>query len=109
MNTSFDVGQRIGFLPFGAAIGFAGLLAACGGGGLGGAGSNAAPVAAEAVRVAASEDDPAVRTVPRATCSEEDHPETALQGQVPAALRANGFQGFNCNLQLIGQFRGEGA
>ena len=108
MNTSFDVGQRIGFLPLGVAIGFAGLLAACGGG-LGGAGSNAAPVAAEAVRVAVSDDDPAIRTVPRASCSEEDNPETALQGQVPAALRASGFQGFNCNLKLVGQSRGEGA
>ena len=44
-----DNGQGIGFLPLSAAIGFAGLLAACGGGGLGGAGSNAAPVAAETV------------------------------------------------------------
>jgi hypothetical protein len=32
-----------------------------------------------------------------------------LQGQVPAALRAAGFQGFNCNLELIGQSRGDGA
>jgi len=109
MNTSFDVGQRIGFPALGVAIGFAGLLAACGGGGLGEAGSNAVPVAAEAVRVAVSDDDPAIRTVPRANCSEEDNPETALQGQVPAALRASGFQGFNCNLKLVGQSRGEGA
>jgi hypothetical protein len=109
MNASFDVGQRIGFLPLGVAIGFAGLLAACGGGGLGETGSNAAPLAAEAVRVAVSDDDLAIRTVPRASCSEEDHPETALQGQVPAALRASGFQGFNCNLKLVGQSRGEGA
>jgi len=48
-------------------------------------------------------------TVPKATCGANDHPETGLQGQVPAALRAAGFQGFNCNLQLIGQSRGEGA
>ncbi len=48
-------------------------------------------------------------TVARAVCGPNDHPETALQGQVPANLRAAGFQGFNCNLQLIGQSRGDGA
>ena len=49
------------------------------------------------------------RTVPKATCGPEDHPEIALQGQVPAPLRASGFHGFNCNLTLIGQSRGDGA
>src|SRR6266849_7032069 len=48
-------------------------------------------------------------TVPRAVCGPNDHPETALQGQVPANLRAAGFQGFDCNLQLVGQSRGDGA
>src|SRR5215831_6806933 len=48
-------------------------------------------------------------TVPKATCGPGDHPETALQGQVPAALRAAGFKGFNCNLELIAQSKGEGA
>jgi hypothetical protein len=48
-------------------------------------------------------------TVTKAVCGPEDHPETALQGQVPAALRATGFQGFNCNLKLVGQSRGDGA
>jgi hypothetical protein len=37
-----------------------------------------------------------------------DRPETGLQGQVPAALRQSGFEGFNCNLELVGQFEGEG-
>jgi hypothetical protein len=55
------------------------------------------------------DDSPAPLTVPKATCGPDDHPETALQGQVPAALRAAGFHGFNCNLQLIGQSRGDGA
>jgi len=56
------------------------------------------------------EDDPGVfKTVPKAVCGASDHPETALQGQVPAALRASGFHGFNCNLELIGQSRGDGA
>ncbi len=51
----------------------------------------------------------APRAVPKAACGPEDHPEIALQGQVPAALRASGFQGFNCNLKLIGQSRSDGA
>jgi hypothetical protein len=48
-------------------------------------------------------------TVPKARSGPNDRPETALQGQVPAALRAAGFKGFNCNLELIGQSRGDGA
>jgi hypothetical protein len=57
------------------------------------------------------DDSPAFRTVPKATCGPNDHPESALQGQVPAAMRttSNPFQGFNCNLELIGQVRGSGA
>src|SRR5437660_7075813 len=47
--------------------------------------------------------------VPKAVCGPGDKPETGLQGQVPAALRAAGFQGFSCNLKLIGQVRDEGA
>ena len=55
--------------------------------------------------------EPPPLTVPKAACGRRDHPETALQGQVPAALRNsnNGFQGFNCNLELVGQVRGDGA
>jgi hypothetical protein len=48
-------------------------------------------------------------TVPKASCGPGDKPETALQGQVPAAVRAAGFTGSNCNLQLIGQYKGDGA
>src|ERR1700756_2486387 len=48
-------------------------------------------------------------TVTKAVCGLEDHAETALQGQVPASLRASGFLGFNCNLKLVGQSRGDGA
>src|SRR5258708_21943037 len=47
--------------------------------------------------------------VPKATCGPNDHPEIALQGQVPAALRATGFHGFNCNLELISQSKIDGA
>ena len=54
-------------------------------------------------------DAPIPLTVPKAKCGPNDHPETALQGQVPAAMRAAGFQGFNCNLELVGQARGDGA
>jgi hypothetical protein len=57
---------------------------------------------------AAKPADEAPLTVPKAVCGPGDHPETALQGQVPAALRT-GFKGFNCNLDLIGQSRGDGA
>jgi hypothetical protein len=55
-----------------------------------------------------SQDKAAVPVVAKATCGPGDHPETALQGQVPANLRSSGFHGFNCNLQLIGQSRGDG-
>jgi hypothetical protein len=47
--------------------------------------------------------------VPKAVCGPGDKPETGLQGQVPMALRTEGFQGFSCNLQLLAQVRGEGA
>jgi hypothetical protein len=43
-----------------------------------------------------------------AGCASGDHPEPALQGQVPAAIRANGFDGFNCNLALMSQHAGPG-
>ena len=43
-----------------------------------------------------------------ASCAGGDTPETALQGQVPAALRQSGYTGFNCNLKLVGQYQGEG-
>src|SRR3989441_7434460 len=56
-----------------------------------------------------SDQGPVPLTVPKATCGPNDHPETGLQGQVPAALRAAGFKGFNCNLELIGQSKGDGA
>jgi hypothetical protein len=92
------------------------ILASCGGGSSGGSMSQAAPaMASKAVVTAAAvatEDDDGnggFRSVPKASCGEEDNPETALQGQVPAALRASGFKGFSCNLKLVGQTRGDGA
>jgi hypothetical protein len=56
-----------------------------------------------------SNNDEVTFNVSKASCGSGDKPETALQGQVPAALRASGFTGFNCNLQLLGQNRGDGA
>ncbi len=69
-------------------------------------------VAISCVGLAYADNDrggPIPLTVPKATCGPNDHPETGLQGQVSAALRATGFHGFNCNLELVGQFRGNGA
>jgi len=40
-----------------------------------------------------SDDKPIPLTVPKAVCGPHDNPETALQGQVPAAMRAVGFKG----------------
>jgi len=54
-------------------------------------------------------DKPIPLTVPKAKCGPGDRPESALQGQVPIAMRVAGFKGFNCNLELIGQHRGDGA
>jgi hypothetical protein len=56
-----------------------------------------------------------VGPVPKAVCGHSDHTESGLQGQTTSAERAvvNGHtdseRGYNCNLQLVGQFRGEGA
>ena len=75
-------------LPIAAAA----ILAACGGGSDDNSDPGAVPL-----------------TVPKvASCASGSTPETALQGQVPAALRASGFKGFNCNLTLVGQSQNEG-
>jgi hypothetical protein len=52
--------------------------------------------------------DTDIMTVQKAECGPGSRPETGLQGQVPAALRQAGFQGFSCNLELVGQSRNEG-
>ena len=70
-----------------------GILAACGGD------DDETPVDNGAVPL----------TVPKvASCAAGGVAESGLQGQVPAALRASGFKGFNCNLSLVGQLQGEG-
>ena len=53
--------------------------------------------------------------VPKAECGPNDSTESGLQGQTTSGERAvvNGHTdselGYNCNLELVGQFRGEGA
>jgi hypothetical protein len=50
-------------------------------------------------------------SVPKAECGPNDRVETGLQGQTTVAERESGLSalGFNCNLELVGQFEGEGA
>jgi len=53
--------------------------------------------------------EPDARTAAKvASCASGDRPEPALQGQVPASVRATGFDGYNCNLALEGQYAGIG-
>jgi hypothetical protein len=49
--------------------------------------------------------------VPKAQCGPSDRAESGLQGQTTSDERASGDSelGYNCNLALVGQFRGEGA
>ncbi|HZD02907.1 MAG TPA: hypothetical protein VFA46_22755 [Actinomycetes bacterium] len=49
--------------------------------------------------------------VPKAHCGPNDRVESGLQGQTTLAERLSGDseRGYNCNLQLVGQFQGEGS
>lgn len=55
--------------------------------------------------------DPWVTPVPKAHCGRYDWTETGLQGQTSMNERISGLSelGFNCNLDLVSQFQGEGA
>ena len=57
--------------------------------------------------------DPAPWTgpVPKADCGPRDRPESGLQGETTYEERFSGDSelGYNCNLRLVGRFRGEGA
>lgn len=50
-------------------------------------------------------------TVPTAHCGAGSSPETGMQGQVSLADRQSGRsqQGYNCNLELVGQYQGAGS
>lgn len=49
-------------------------------------------------------------TTPKATCGPGSLPETGLQGEVPLAdqLSTRSMQGYRCNLELVGQYAGNG-
>lgn len=47
--------------------------------------------------------------IPKAKCRPSDNAEAGLQGQVPLSARLAGYQGNNCNMDLVGQLEGEGA
>src|SRR5215831_3421123 len=49
--------------------------------------------------------------VPKAQCGLSDRTEKGLQGQTTSQERVSGDSqlGYKCNLELVGQFRGEGA
>jgi hypothetical protein len=50
-------------------------------------------------------------SVPKATCGRGDRTESGLQGQTTPEERFSGDseRGYNCNLKLVSQFRGEGS
>src|SRR5207253_2176990 len=60
----------------------------------------------------AKEPEPATRMgpVPKANCGPTDRTEGGLQGETTRQERLSGDSenGYNCNLELVGQFRGEG-
>jgi hypothetical protein len=54
---------------------------------------------------------PWLTSVPKAQCGASDRPETGLQGQTTLAERTSGASetAYNCNLDLVGQYQGQGA
>lgn len=73
------------------------VLAGCG---------NSVPTAAPG---ADSTPVPWQQPVPKAVCRPGDVLEVGLQGQVTILERLQGFKGTRCNLELVGQWPGEGA
>ncbi|MCQ8895020.1 hypothetical protein NQT62_01045 [Limnobacter humi] len=75
-----------------------------------GSNSSAGGSAGSVVRPSESPGGTVVQTaIPRATCRTSDAPEKGLQGQVALADRLAGFTGYHCNMDLVGQYEGEGA
>jgi hypothetical protein len=58
-----------------------------------------------------SEPVPLTGSVPKASCGRGDRPESGLQGQTTPEERFSGDseRGYNCNLALVSQFKGEGS
>jgi hypothetical protein len=54
---------------------------------------------------------PFAGTVPKAHCGPGDHTESGLQGETTQQERFSGDseRAYNCNLELVGEYRGEGA
>ncbi len=75
------------------------LLVACGGG--------QSPLADPSGGTPA---EPWLQPVPKAQCAAGDRAETDVQGRVPLVDRVSGrsAQGYNCNLNLVGQFDNDG-
>lgn len=74
-------------------------------------GPAAAQQSSAGVRPSAALTEPWSKPVPRAECGKGDRIESALQGQTTIAERMTGaaLKAYNCNLELVGQFQGEGA
>ena len=72
----------------------------------------AAAVIALGASIASAKDvsGPMTGSVPKAICGAGDHTESGLQGQTTPQERSSGDskRAYNCNLQLVGQFQGEG-
>jgi len=80
-------------------------------GGCLGGGDSVGPTTGSGSTVTPNEGDVVITQteIPRAQCRAGDKPELALQGQVPLSDRLAGFQGNNCNIDLVSQYEGEGA
>ena len=65
----------------------------------------------EAKEAKKGEPTPWTEPVPRAECGPNDHVESGLQGQTTLAERLSGdsMRAYTCNLELVGQFQGEGS